>query len=378
VVSPDVYSSGTSPEVLLVAGTGPEAVRLAPLARALDRAGRLKPVLISGDLKMSRTRRTGCLTELSSALVAGLGDLMDRSRPAAVVVHGDTTTATMAAQVAFWRRIPVVHMADGSRSSFPDEANRKIIGDIAAIHLSPTQVASDNLRAEGIGKRSVLTIGNTVVDAVLDVAARTGRCTTGALDAVVRRARAGTRRLVLVTAHSRELWGVPLARVLRAVADLVRAHPRIEVVLPVHPNPAVTQQVRAALDGMPRILLTDALTHPDLVRLLSVATLVLSDSGGIQEEAPSFGVPVLVLRDAAERREAVDAGCARLVGTDHHRIVQEGHRLLTDEPARLAMTATGNPFGDGLAAGRAEEAIAWLLGLCPRPPGNFAPALRSA
>lgn len=259
---------------------------------------------------------------------------------------------------------------------FPEEANRKIIGQIAALHLAPTDRAAANLAAEGVTGPTVRTVGNTVVDAVRTIAALDHPCDDDRLEDVVCRARAGARRLVLVTAHRRESWGAPLDDVLRAVAELVATHPDVEVVLPVHPNPLVGNQVRAVLSDVPRVTLTEALPYRELVRLLSVATLVLSDSGGIQEEAPTFGVPVLVLREVTERTEAIDAGCARLVGTDRDLIAGTASWLLTAEEARRTMVTAGNPFGDGRAAERAEQATAWLLGLCPAPPAEFVPTDR--
>jgi UDP-N-acetylglucosamine 2-epimerase (non-hydrolysing) len=186
--------------------------------------------------------------------------------------------------------------------------------------------------------------------------------------------RAGTRRLVVVTAHRRESWGEPMARILRAVAEIVLTHPDIEVVLPAHPNPAVRSLVHHVLGRLARVTITEPLEYSDLARLLAISTLVLSDSGGIQEEAPTFRVPVLVLRDVTERMEAVRAGCAELVGTDRQLIVKRADQLLGDESARLAMTSTGNPFGDGLAAARTEQALAWLIGLQADRPAAFVPA----
>ena len=385
-----------TPVALLVAGTRPEAIKLAPLTRVMAQGGRLQPHLLASgqhptmvhealaafdlkpDAELGLGRSNGTLAELAAALVTGIEDAITSRPPAVVVVQGDTTTAAMAAQVAFWRRIPVVHLEAGLRSNdlsspFPEEANRKIIGQVAALHLAPTSDAARNLAAEGVVGEHVLTIGNTVVDAVRDVAARDVPCEDPRLESLVQRARIGARRLVLVTTHRRESWGEPLARVLAAVTDLVTAHADIQVVLPVHPNPIVGDQVRQALGGLPRVTLTAPLPYAELARVLSVATLVLSDSGGIQEEAPSFGVPVLVLRDVTERMEAVQAGCAVLVGTDRDLITSTANHLLTDDDARRAMTAGGNPFGDGLASERAEQAVSWLLGLCDQPPQEFVP-----
>ncbi|MBO0840683.1 MAG: UDP-N-acetylglucosamine 2-epimerase (non-hydrolyzing) [Sciscionella sp.] len=382
-------------DVVVVAGTRPEAIKVAPMVLALRADSRLRPRLIAvgqhptmvadalagfgltPDDTLRIDRRDGTLAELSAQVITGLHAKFAEHRPAAVVVQGDTTTAAMAAQVAFWQRIPVVHLEAGLRSGdldapFPEEANRKIIGQIAALHLAPTSAATGNLARDGITGEHVLTIGNTVVDAVTMIAGADRPCADQRLEHAVTMARAGARRLLLVTAHRRENWGAPLDRLLSAVATLVQAHPDLEVVLPAHPNPLVNGQVHGALGGRDRVLITEPLPYPDLVRVLASATLVISDSGGIQEEAPSFGVPVLVAREVTERTEAVDAGCALLVGTDADLIVKTATGLLADDDAHAAMTAGGNPFGDGLAAKRGTDAIAWLLGRAMGAPAEFA------
>jgi UDP-N-acetylglucosamine 2-epimerase (non-hydrolysing) len=360
----------------------------------MTRAARIRPLLIasgqhralvaealesfslSPDRVLRLTRRTGALGELLATLTRSLDQLFVEERPAVVIVQGDTTTALVAAMVAFMQRIPVVHLEAGLRSHnlaapFPEEANRKMISQIAALHLAPTTGARDNLCMEGLAGPNVFVIGNTVVDAVLDVAARARACRESRLEAAVIRAQDGVRKLVLVTAHRRESWGTPLDEILRAVADLVTSYPDIEVVLPTHPNPVLRKQVHRALSNAPRVLITKPLPYADLVRLLSVSTLALSDSGGLQEEAPSFSVPVLVLREVTERIEAITSGCALLVGTNRRRIFETASWLLTDAEARRAMTAAGNPFGDGRAAERAEQAISWLLNLRQLPPDQL-------
>jgi UDP-N-acetylglucosamine 2-epimerase (non-hydrolysing) len=296
--------------------------------------------------------------------------------PAAVIVQGDTTTSLAGALAAFWRRIPVVHLEAGLRSGdldspFPEEANRRLVAQVAALHLAPTPLAAMNLLDENIATGDVLITGNTVVDATLAVAGRKLPFQNPALGASRR-----DRRLVLVTAHRRESWGQPLDRILAAVKALIGKYPDIEVVLPSHPNPAVREQVETALAGVDRVTVTDPLPYPDLSRLLSEAYLVLTDSGGIQEEAPSFGVPALVLRDVTERVESLDAGCAKLVGADPDLIVREASLLLDSRVRRDAMTAGGNPYGDGLAARRTAQATAALLGLADHP--EPMPALATA
>ncbi|MET9625971.1 UDP-N-acetylglucosamine 2-epimerase (non-hydrolyzing) [Lentzea sp. NPDC006480] len=401
VPGPRQFSRGEVPEVFLVAGTRPEAVKMAPVAAAMFAGGRIRPVVVNSgqhpemvdqalesfgfaaDVTLKLNRVTGGQAELTSQLIEELDRLFTERAPAAVLVQGDTTTTLAGALAAFWQQIPVVHLEAGLRSHdltspFPEEGNRKMVGQLASLHLAPTADATAHLAAESLQGNKVLTIGNTVVDAVLDVAARRAPYGDARLQEIENRVHAGQSRLVLVTTHRRESWGEPLDRVLHAVADIVEARPDVEIVLPAHPNPAVRQQVMDVLGGVGHVTITDPLPYAQMARLLAQCTLVLSDSGGIQEEAPSFGVPALVLRDVTERMEAVNAGCAVLVGTDRERIIDLTVQLLDSPSAREAMTAEGNPFGDGLASVRTEQALAWLLGLQQQRPVEFAPYAGSA
>ncbi|SDP84310.1 UDP-N-Acetylglucosamine 2-epimerase [Actinopolyspora xinjiangensis] len=383
-------------EVWLVAGTRPEAVKLAPVARACRENARTRPVLIASgqhagmvsqalrafelepDVDLAVRRGTGSQPELLAELVKGLDGLAERRPPEAVLVQGDTTTTLAGALTAFWRRVPVVHLEAGLRSfdlhaPFPEELNRRMVTQASGFHLAPTENAARNLRECGITDDRILVTGNTVVDAVESVAHREPVFENPELAGVVQRAVAGERRLVLVTVHRRESWGEPIRRVLEAIRELTRIHPDIRVVLPAHPNPEVGGLARSVFAADPNVLVTDPLPYGELVHVLAASTLVLSDSGGIQEEAPAFGVPVLVLRDVTERTEAVDAGCALLVGSERGRIVHHASRLLADPGARESMLAGGNPFGDGRGAARAEAVLAWLLGLADRLPAAFVP-----
>jgi UDP-N-acetylglucosamine 2-epimerase (non-hydrolysing) len=368
-------------EVLLLVGTRPEAVKAAPVALCLAEHPSLRPAIVhSGqhaamveqalapfglrpDDSLCYQRETGGQAELFAHLLPALDEVLVRRAPKAVLVQGDTATALAGALAAFWRRIPVVHLEAGLRTGdlaapFPEEANRQLIARVAALHLAPTPAAASALAAESLTGGPVVVTGNTVVDAALRIAALAAPASNQDLVAVERDLETHGGRLVLVTAHRRESWGAPLADVLSAVATLADGHPDIRVLLPVHPNPAVRAQVVAALGGHPQVTLTDPLAYPDLVRVLRRAALVLTDSGGIQEEAPSFGVPVLVLREVTERMEAVHAGCAWLVGTDRAKILLAADELLH---ARLRVPADSNPFGDGNAATRVCAAIADLL-----------------
>jgi UDP-N-acetylglucosamine 2-epimerase (non-hydrolysing) len=376
------------PEVHLVGGTRPEAVKLAPVAIAMRAAGLLHPVLLASgqhptmvdqalaafglepDLTVRVERRIGTQPELLTEMIRQLDDLWAERTPAAVIVQGDTTTSLAGALAAFWRRIPVVHLEAGLRSGdldapFPEEANRRLVTQVATLHQAPTPRAAMNLLDEKVPAGDVQITGNTVVDAAIAIAGRGLPFENAEIAAA--RAAADGRRLIVVTAHRRESWGEPLDRILAAVRTLVELYADIDVILPSHPNPAVRAQVDAALGGVERITVTDPLPYPDLSRLLSEAYLVLTDSGGIQEEAPSFGVPALVLRDVTERVESLHAGCARLVGSDTDLIVKEACELLDSRVRRDAMTAGGNPYGDGLAARRAAQATAALLGRADPP-----------
>lgn len=388
------------PRVHLVVGTRPEAIKMAPLALALRRAGLVEPVLVATgqhptmvaqalaafglvpDVVCELHRTTAEQAELVAQLTPAL-DAVVAAGSAAVVVQGDTTSALVGGLVGMWRRVPVVHLEAGLRSGdlaapFPEEANRRLLSVFADLHLAPTARAAAVLRAEaevtGADVGRVLLVGNTVVDAVLAVAAAATAPDApepddARLAAVHRDVTAGRARLLLVTAHRRESWGAPLDRVLAAVRQVVDAHPDLRCVLPAHANPAVRAQVDAALADHPRVVITDPLPYPELCRLLARAAVVLSDSGGIQEEAPSFGVPVVVLRELTERTEAVEGGWAQLVGTDSARIVAAAKELLG---GGRATPVGGNPFGDGRSGERAARGIAWLLGRADRP-ADFVP-----
>jgi UDP-N-acetylglucosamine 2-epimerase (non-hydrolysing) len=383
------------PTVWLVGGTRPEALKLAPVISALERHAHLRPLVVSTgqhpslfhrglasfglrpQRELHPRRDSGSQAELVAQLAEQLDRELQSGPPAAVVVQGDTSSALAGAMTAFWRQIPVVHLEAGLRSHdltapFPEEANRRMIGQIADLHLAPTPTAATNLRAEGIGDEHIEVIGNTVVDAVLTLAGRTRDFSEPALS-VVEEALAHGRRLLLVTVHRRESWGRPLRNVLHAVREVLDANPGTIAALPTHPNPAVRADVLSVLGADHRVVITEPLDYPDLVRLLELSSLVLSDSGGIQEEAPTFGVPVLVLRDQTERREAVDAGWALLVGTSRHRIVAAANRWLTTQRVPRGPAGIRNPFGDGYAADRSAVALARMIGLPVPPMAPFEP-----
>jgi UDP-N-acetylglucosamine 2-epimerase (non-hydrolysing) len=308
-------------------------------------------------------RSGGSQAELLGRLLPALDRLLVGTAPDVVLVQGDTASALAGAMAGVWHRLRVVHLEAGLRSHdvahpFPEETYRRLIADLATLHLAPTPAAVANLRAEGTAPEAIVCIGNTVVDAARHVADRAGAPATMTSQG---------HRLVLLTIHRRENWGEPLDAVMAAMRRLVRRIPDIEVVVPVHPNPIVRDAVLAGAEGVERLRPIEPLEHAALIDHLRAATLVLTDSGGIQEEAPSFATPVLVLRETTERPEAVDAGCAVLVGTDPDAIVDRAASLLEHEPLRAAMAHVANPFGDGRSGQRAVEATAWHLGAGARP-----------
>lgn len=370
------------PMLLAVVGTRPEAIKVAPVVLAARSSGLLDVVVLATgqhDVLVDRAldafgvpvdirlevgaRRGGSQSELLACLLPQLEEQITRVGPDAVLVQGDTASALAGAMASSWRRIPVVHLEAGLRSfdtdnPFPEETYRTLIADLASLHLAPTAAAVANLQREGIDPSSVLCVGNTVVDAARFAAGRS----TETLPCIGR-----GRRLVVLTAHRRENWGAPLDDITAAVRALVSRVEDIEVVVPVHPNPLVHEPVRSALGGIDRIDLVDPLEHAELIRHLAAASLVLTDSGGIQEEAPTFGTPVLVLRRTTERPEAVAAGCAELVGTDTGTILGRAEQLLTDEAERRQMSQIANPFGDGRSGSRTVQAVRWFLGRDERP-----------
>jgi UDP-N-acetylglucosamine 2-epimerase len=359
------------PRVLCVFGTRPEAIKMAPVVRALaapssglepvvcvtdQHREMLEPVLDFFDLhpdhRLGVMRPNQSPSDVAARVLQRLPTVIDVVRPSVVLVQGDTTTTMAAAVAAFHARVPVGHVEAGLRSHrldspFPEEANRRLTTTLARWHFAPTARARDNLLDERVPASRILVTGNPVVDALLCAVDRLQRRSTG-----VRVPIAPGRRLVLVTAHRRESFGTPFVELCRALRELVQRNPDIELAYPVHLNPHVQTVARSVLDRCPRIHLLPPVGYPQLVDLLRRSHLVLTDSGGIQEEAPSLGKPVLVLRDVTERTEGIEAGTARLVGTSRRRILDETERLLRDASAYDAMARAHNPYGDGRASVR--------------------------
>jgi UDP-N-acetylglucosamine 2-epimerase (non-hydrolysing) len=338
----------------------------------LDQVNAVFGIVPDHDLDLCRPGQT--LTDITTGALTGIGRLIEELSPEAVLVQGDTTTTYAAAMAAFYRKVPVVHLEAGLRTRdrydpFPEEINRRLTTQLAALHLAPTTTASFNLLADGVDPETVVVTGNTVIDALLWATSRPGSYSDEAL--------AGLDDtdgpVLLVTTHRRESWGEPMRAVGRALARIARAHPELRVVFPLHANPVVRDAVLPALTGLPNVTVTEPLPYGGFTKLMNRAALILTDSGGVQEEGPSLGKPVLVMRDTTERPEAVRAGTVRLVGTDEDLIVKTTTELLSDRRAYQAMAGAINPYGDGQAAPRSVAALAHHFGLGP-PAREFAPA----
>jgi UDP-N-acetylglucosamine 2-epimerase (non-hydrolysing) len=318
------------------------------------------------DLELCAPRQT--LTSVTTRALEGLTPLLERERPDAVVVQGDTTTTFTGALAAFYAQIPVVHMEAGLRtgnpySPFPEEVNRALTTRLASLHLAPTVGNKANLLAENIDAETIVVTGNTVVDALLAATELPGGYGEPSLEDLD----GDPRRVILVTAHRRESWGEGHEAIGRAVAEIARTEPDVLVVFPIHRNPVVREMILPSLNGLENVRVVEPLEYRGLVKLMQRSHLILTDSGGIQEEGPSLGKPVLVMRDTTERPEAVAAGTVRLVGTDELQIVGAVRTMLHDPAEYAAMSNAVNPYGDGLAAERSVAAVAHMFGLGEKP-----------
>ena len=320
------------------------------------------------------------LTGLTTKALAGVGEAIRELGPDAVLVQGDTTTTFASALAAFYEQVPVVHVEAGLRTSdryspFPEEINRRLTTGLASLHLAPTERNRAALLAENVPPESIAVTGNTVIDALLQVQAKQLPYTDPELAELAARASDVTgpgNRILLVTTHRRESWGEPMRNAMAAVARVAAAHPDLAVVLPMHRNPVVRDVVESELGTLDNVLLTEPLAYGEFARLMSDSSIVLTDSGGVQEEAPSLGKPVLVLRDNTERPEATAAGTVRLVGTDGAAVHSALTELLDDPAAYARMSNAVNPYGDGKAAARSVAAIADYFSAGTRLP-DFAP-----
>lgn len=372
-------------KIMPIYGTRPEAIKVAPIVKALKEADEFEcVVVVTGqhremldqvnelfgitpdyDLDVIQPRQT--LNGLLTKTIAGLDEIFEKEKPDAVVVQGDTTTSTAGAIAAFYRGIPVVHAEAGLRSydifsPFPEEANRKLTSQIASLHLAPTSLSKRNLERETFKGSDIVITGNSVIDALLTVVEKKVPFSDPKLEELV----SSGKRIVLVTTHRRENQGEPMRGIGRALAKLSNAESDVEFILPLHRNPAVREALLPEIDGLPNVTLTEPLAYGEFTRIIDASTVVLTDSGGVQEEAPSLGKPVLVMRLNTERPEAVAAGTVRLIGTDEKRIFDSVSELLHDEAAYNEMANAVNPYGDGKASERTVAAIAELLGVGSR------------
>jgi UDP-N-acetylglucosamine 2-epimerase (non-hydrolysing) len=383
--------------VLVVFGTRPEGIKMAPVVAALRAHPALEPVVavtgqhgamltqvldlfgITPDVDLGLHTPGQTLAEITARAMSGLAPVLRDVAPDAVVVQGDTTTTLTAALAGFYAQRPVVHVEAGLRTHdllnpFPEEANRRMTSRIASLHLAATAANRDALLAEGIAAETISVTGNTVIDAVLTATSWNVHWDDPALAVALGARRRGDRRTVLVTAHRRESWGEPLVNVARAIGAVAAAHPHVQFVWPLHANPAVQRWVRPVLAELANVVLTGPAGYRDFARLMSIADIAVTDSGGVQEEAPALGVPVLVTREITERQEAVDCGAARLVGTDPTVIAHWLTALIGDSALRASMRVPASPYGDGRAAARTAAAVAAMLDVGSRLPDFVAPA----
>ena len=377
--------SSTSPSkpitIMAIYGTRPEGIKMAPLVLALrddprfevrvvvtgqhremlDQVNQNFGIVPDSDLDIHAPGQS--LMQISNRTLEGLTEVLKKDRPDAVLVQGDTSTTFVGALAAFYAEIPVVHTEAGLRtgnkySPFPEEINRRLTGQIASLHLAPTAASRENLLKENIDASTIVVTGNSVIDALLITVASLPRIEDPALAERL----AEGRPMVLVTAHRRESWGKPLEAVGRAIAALARRHPDHDFVFPAHRNPLVRDAIRPAVQDVKNVLMTEPLPYAQFCALLERASIILTDSGGVQEEGPSLGKPVLVMRETTERPEAVVAGAVKLVGTDEEVIVREVSTLITDQDEYSRMARALNPYGDGRAAERTVRALARHFG----------------
>ena len=360
------FTNKVRPKIICVVGTRPEAVKMAPVIMALKESRRfdvrvlataqhrqmLDQVLaffgIRPDIDLDMMRDNQTLPELTSRLLLALDEVLAAEQPSAVLAQGDTTTVMTVALACFYRRIPLGHVEAGLRTGdllnpFPEEANRVIAGRLARWHFAPTASSRDNLLREGVRGEEITVTGNTVIDALLMTAAR---------ELPLPIDLPAHRRMVLVTAHRRENFGAPFRSICAGLRTLAQRNPDVTFLYPVHPNPNVKDVAYAALGGLPNVRLCDPLDYAPFVAAMKRAHFVISDSGGVQEEAPALGKPVLVLRDETERPEAVTEGVVKLVGPHEEAIVRHAQELLDDSVAYRAMARGVSPYGDGNAAAR--------------------------
>ena len=372
-------------KIMLVFGTRPEAIKMAPLVKAIEADQELECVVAVSaqhremldqvldlfeikpqyDLNIMKANQT--LSDITSGVLKGIEKAVLKEKPDMVLVHGDTSTTFAGALAAFYAQVPVGHVEAGLRSGdlyspFPEELNRKLTGVIAAADFAPTATAKANLLKEGTDEERIFVTGNTVIDALLSIVDE-----KYALDAELENFLAQHKQNILITAHRRENQGQPMVHIFQALRRLHEALPEAGIIFPVHKNPKVRALAHEALDGLERVLMIEPLDYAPFANLMNRVDLIMTDSGGLQEEAPALGKPVLVLRENTERPEAVAAGTVKLVGTDNEKIFTTAYELLTNKEAYDKMQRAVNPYGDGHACERIIQAIKYYFGMAEKP-----------
>jgi len=378
-------------KVMTVFGTRPEAIKMAPIVLELQKhPDKITPVVavtaqhremldqvlglfnITPDYDLDIMAQGQTLFDITSKAMMGLDKVLEQEKPDIVLVHGDTTTTFAGALAAYYHQTTVGHVEAGLRthdkySPFPEEMNRKLTGCIADLNFAPTETSEGNLLAENVKPESIFVTGNTVIDALH----HTVKDDFQFADDLLQNIDFENKRIILVTTHRRENLGEPMRHVYKALRQLTEEFADVEVVFPVHKNPKVREVVQEELGGLAKVHLIDPLDYEPFANLMHKAHLILTDSGGVQEEAPALGKPVLVLRDTTERPEAVAAGTVKLIGTDRDVVYQEAKKLLTDERAYNRMAESVNPYGDGKASERIIQAILYHYGLAESRPDVF-------
>ena len=377
-------------KVMTIFGTRPEAIKMAPVVIELSRHSEFEPIVtvtaqhremldqvlrlfkIVPDYDLDIMAKDQTLFDITIKALKGLEKVLKDAQPDIILVHGDTTTTFVGALAAYYYQIAVGHVEAGLRtgnkySPFPEEMNRKLTGAITDLHFAPTNTSKENLLREGVDESKIFVTGNTVIDALYQTIRKDFTFDNNLLEDIDYE----NKRIVLVTTHRRENLGEPMRHVYKALKSLTETFSDVEVVFPVHKNPKVREVVNEELGGLDKIHLIDPLDYEPFANLMSRSTLILTDSGGVQEEAPALGKPVLVLRDTTERPEAVMAGTVKLIGTDRDRVFNESKLLLTDKSEYEKMAAAYNPYGDGKAAERIMAALLWHYKLSDQKPEVF-------
>ena len=377
-------------KVMCVFGTRPEAIKMAPVVKAIEQNENLQSIVtvtaqhremldqvlqlfqITPDYDLNLMKQGQTLTDITAGVLRGLEDILKAEQPDLVLVHGDTTTTFAAALAAFYQQIPVGHVEAGLRSGnmlspYPEEANRKLTGVMTGLHFSPTPESRQNLLRENADDTKIFVTGNTVIDALLATVKEQYQFA----DADLQKLLDGSSKKVLITAHRRENQGEQMKHIFQAVRRLHETLPEVEFIFPIHKNPKVRELAAQILGDLARVHIIEPLDYEPFANAMARVDLIMTDSGGLQEEAPALGKPVLVLRDTTERPEAVTAGTVELVGTDEELIYNTALTLLTDEAAYSKMANAVNPYGDGKACGRITAAIEYHFGMREERPDNW-------